>query len=280
MVTNGLNNYKIVYQEKNNDSLYFGVEFEENDILDYVKTTVKEKYFSVESTNEIIQDHEENWIEFGLDSTGFSVNNLSDIFTSNLKPKDWKIGETLAKCFLEEERNAKFYYDNIDDARNINANIQGADIVGFHNHGKSSIMFLFGEVKTSSSDKYPPNVVYGKSGLEGQLTDLIEEKEVVNNLIRTIAIKTTNLNINNELKKNYFRALKYFLETDKCGYKIVGILIRDVNPNKMDLEKRFKKLNSIIKKKMVLELIGCYLPFSIKSLEQIIMDDGENPDGS
>jgi len=114
---------------------------------------------------------------------------------------------------------------------------------------------LFCEVKTSSDINYPPQVVYGKTGLQHQLEEIIEN---YNNKLHTI-IRYIACRLSNTSQWGLFQeAFHTFSKTQK--YSIIGCLIRDVSPNINDLINRGKKLAMSKKTEQNLSLISVYLP--------------------
>src|SRR5690625_7937519 len=87
---------------------------------------------------------------------------------------DWAAGEALAEVGLESHRDIDLTRNKERDKRNPFASLIGADIVGFQRDGDSYRLAL-GEVKCSSEANWPPQVMYGRSGMIHQLENLANE---------------------------------------------------------------------------------------------------------
>ena len=70
----------------------------------------------------------------------------------------WRVGESLAECFLEDHEGASFPHPYSRDQRNPLASPAGPDLAGYCADGGETV-FLFGEVKTTGDKSRPPSVV-------------------------------------------------------------------------------------------------------------------------
>src|SRR5690606_14251296 len=132
---------------------------------------------------------------------------------------EWRIGEYLAECLLEDKYNAKFYYNSSRDSKNPNANETGADLVGLVQINED-VCFLFGEVKTSNDKRCPPNVVYGKSGMIYQLETLRDNVQKRNDLVKCIWGKAVLMK--GEFKDYCSKALVTYQKSNKNKVKLIG----------------------------------------------------------
>ena len=96
---------------------YSGVSFKNhhNKFSTFMTTKVKQKYFDIEGTSEIIEGFDD------ILSAGFSRENLEKVFTSNKEVTDWKVGESFAECYLEENPDIRIHYDFSRDLKNPNS---------------------------------------------------------------------------------------------------------------------------------------------------------------
>ncbi len=92
-----------------------------------------------------------------LKTTGFDLGGLLDQIEDSPRAKDWEIGEAFAEVALEDRYEAMFPWPTGFDKRNRNASLSGADLVGLQR--RATPRFLFGQVKSSSEDRTPPQVV-------------------------------------------------------------------------------------------------------------------------
>ena len=152
----------------------------------------------------------------GLLETGFSQsdNLLADIQAlEKAEPEDlrtWRIGEALAEVVLEENFQYRFRWNERRDARNPKGNKTGADLVGFI-ESEGSVLFLFGEVKTSSETaNRPPQVMTNEVGIENQLKDLYNDKNKRQILITYLKSKTRDLPDFHPFKVDYNLALRSY----------------------------------------------------------------------
>ena len=206
----------------------------------------------------------------GLNSTGMTKDYLEEFLSSNeIEPLDWAVGEALAEAYLIQQHNILFPWNMEREKRNIHASTAGADIVGFvEKNGDFS--FVFGEVKTSSETKYPPQVVTGRSGLYHQLDELAHDLSKIYQLLKWLhpRVKTSSfVNAYNQACTNFF----------KSKYKSIilfGILIRDTPPNIKDLSSRGQKLRECLTSPTQCHLIALHLPFNVEDLVKQVKSGG------
>jgi len=227
---------------------YTGLLFMTDDFKDYLHNRVKKQFFDTQWTQQLVGEGQE------IEETGFSPDNLFKIFESQAVPDTWRIGETLAECVLEDYKNHKFYYASSRDQKNPNSSQTGADLVGICDM-EDNKYFVFGEVKTSSDQRIPPNVFYGDKGMSQQLENLKLKARKRHALVRWFWSKA--INAGGEFKKNCKKALVSYTDSNK-KVKLIGVLVRDTSPNKKDLCARAKALNHDIPAEMKIELLAIY----------------------
>lgn len=260
--------YKISYSEKMRDYCgYCGYEFKEPYIADRFHYEIKDKLFDISGTEELVKEFKD------IPSTGFEKDALLEIFRieGDLEIKPWRIGEAFAEFFLENEFGARFHYDHIRDAKNINSYQQGADLVGFIDAGKDTV-FLFGEVKTSEDPNSPPSVLYGRTGLTNQLENLKNNERLKNNLIRYIGFKVKYLPPEDIFRKDYDRSLKTYRINNKKVY-LFGVLIRDTSPNEMDLKSRYESVINDLVESTSLKFVALYFPIKMNKWIALITNE-------
>lgn len=250
----------IVYETKNTNSRYEGVRFNMYHTKKYLKTKVSKKYYDEEGTQKLIDFT-------SIQETGFSTTDLEKIFSVKPVPKNWKIGECLAECYLEDDNQIRIPYESSRDAKNPNGNLHGADIVGFSElEGKT--VFVFGEVKTSSDPNAPPSVMNGKSGMNCQLENIMNDDDTKELLIRWLCFKV--MDKDDSFQKDFKNAFVTYYNSKKKKLKLVGILIRDVEPSRNDLKSRYEKFTQKLNSEMFLNLTAIYIPIPIKNLKNYI----------
>jgi hypothetical protein len=247
---------------ENNKRGYHSIFLEDDDIIDRLTGSVFDNLLDIEIQEARIDELT------GLLDTGFSSENLlADIRAlENAVPEDlrnWRIGEALAEIILEEEFHCRFHWNELRDARNPKGNKTGADLVGFI-EVDGNVLFLFGEVKTSSETNIrPPQVMTNADGIEEQLKDLYTDRNKRQILITYLKSKTISLPADNLFKINYDLAIKSYYKMD-C-YQLIGVLVRDVEPNKKDISISYEKIKTTIIDPIGLKLIALYI--SIKKEE-------------
>lgn len=246
---------------------YEGVSYSVSEIQDIFPSQIKGKLLDTEGTDEL----SENLIdEFNdLKSTDFDTSYLVDILKlddiiDNHQP--WRIGEAFAEYYIETNLPVKFYYNELRDARNVFGNKTGADLLGFIKINGENI-FLFGEVKTSSETKSPPNVLQGRHGMIDQLKNLSENKSNTRQLVRNFGFKVKDLDNNNPFRIDYISALKNYSFNK---FQLIGILVRDTEPSKNDLRARFKNLSKHITSEIGLNLTALYIPVKMEEWNKYI----------
>lgn len=261
----------LIYDKTSGVNRYSGHSFETKDVRDYLSNRVKQRYFDVEGMNEAIDEFN------SVAETGFEVEVFHDIATRRRSVIDWKVGETLAECYLEDKCRVRFYYNAIRDLRNPDSNPAGADLVGFVEIDQNETLFLFGEVKTSDDKNHPPNVVYGRTGMTYQLEKLKNDSNERSNHIQWMMHKAKVLDERNPFKKDFKKALRLYLKSGCTKVKLTGVLIRDTDPHEKDLSSRYEALLKDLHDNMQLELLALYVPVPISDFT-ILCSGGEEND--
>ncbi len=162
------------------------------------------------------------------------------------KVRDWQVGEGFAEAYLTAHFSCFFPWSNNRDLKNPNSILTGADMVGFHQG-----QFAFGEVKTSTEQKYPPQVTSKKGyGLNAQLKKLCH-----NHYGRWILVQYLFYRVKSTTK--YQEAGKAYLKDDKNFY-VFGVLVRDVEPKINDWDYLKKHLE--VHGRNRVSLVALYLP--------------------
>jgi len=258
---------EIAYENTNERSAYQGVILKEG-FDGYLSSRVKARFYDIEGTEVLIEEFRD------IPSTGFEERLLIDIFSISPPVDDWKIGEALAECYLEDFEKVRFYYPSSRDAKNPKANLQGADLVGLVEVDEETTIFLFGEVKTSSDKNSPPQIMYGRSGMIDQLRNIKNNPDLQKTLIKWLGFKVIPLADNDPFREDYQKALKVYLkEGAEHKYFLIGILIRDTEPKDTDLKSRYESLKSELSNEARLKLVALYIPISIKDMKDYITNN-------
>lgn len=225
----------------------------------YMGSRVKNRLLDAEGTADLISHYD------SIATTGFSENQLKDVFAQNLPSEPWKVGEALAECFLEDIGDISFPWNGCRDQKIDNASLPGADLVGFKGENENA-RFLFGEVKTSEDRaNHPPNVMYGRKGMTKQLETLKTSVESRRLLVRWFAFRSKN----SSWESDYNVALTAYISSDECVY-LQGVLVRDCEPDIKDLESRGWALNNSKPADMGIGLYGIYCSCGIADFAALV----------
>ncbi len=197
----------------------------------------------------------------GLATTAFASDRLQAALNVKPEPQDWQVGEALAEAYLVDHCDCEFPWPHGRDLRNPKASAAGADLVGFQAHaGKTRL--AFGEVKTSEEEKWPPQVMTSRHGLEKQLELLRDSTTIKDHLMIYLAMRA----VNTSWKAKYQQAAARYLHNPQ-DVALFGFLVRDVIPKPEDLKERGKKLATGCPTGTSIELRALYLsPKSIPTL--------------
>ena len=164
------------------------------------------------------------------------VDKLLPASPSNAEP--WRVGESLAECFLEDYENARFPYPYRRDAKSERASHAGPDLAGYSlgSPGGADAMFLFGETKTSGEARHPPR---GAGRLAGQLEDLCSQ-DIRRPLVLRLSFKAAEQS-DPQLKALHRTSASSYLAG---RFRLVGVLIRDLAADRKDLEAAFDRVKA------------------------------------
>jgi len=253
---------------------YHGISLNEAELTQTLRCSV------FESLIDITVQHERLTELTGLLETGFSQseNLLADIQAlENAEPedlRDWRIGEALAEVVLEENFQCRFHWNELRDTRNPKVNKTGADLVGFI-ESEGNILFLFGEVKTSSETaNRPPQVMTNADGIENQLKNLYNDRNKRQILITYLKSKTIELPDSHPFKVDYDLALRSYYAISQ-SYQLIGLLVRDVDADHKDISISYNRIKSSILNPIGLKLIALYTSIKKSNWRSIITSNIE-----
>lgn len=203
--------------------------------------------------------------------TGFKASktlliDIQALTDTKVNVRDFRIGEALAEVILTENFRCRFYWNELRDTRNPEGNKAGADLVGFIEI-ENEVLFLFGEVKTSSEQKHPPQVMTNPKGMENQIKELYNNQSKRRILISYLCSKLNSVEGN--LKQDFENAKKnYYKENGE--YLLYGVLVRDVEPNEDDLKSSYNELKQHMLDYIGLKLLAIYVPIKKENWLKII----------
>lgn len=241
-------------KDENGKLEYEGVSFLEEEFPVFLKQTISPIYKD--------SDYNAQMKEVAIDMTGFDSENLQAVFESMPKVSNFRIGELVAEQIVESRYNAKFTYNSDRDLKNLNSNNTGADLVGFIEMEDGAVNFLFGEVKTSEDIAVPPGVMYGQKGMIDQLAELGTSTDKLKSLVRWIFIKCSS--DKDLLVQRYIKEAMKSYAKDRASVQLIGVLVRDTNPDEMDLKNRYVDLKKRINGRHNVQLLAVYSNYQMK----------------
>ena len=206
----------------------------------------------------------------GLATTDMATEQVERLLRSVPDPKGWEIGEVLAECLLREDSGHGMHWpwNAVRDRRTPRASLPGADLVGFCRLD-GAVWFTFGEVKTSSEVQAPPNVMSGSSGMRWQLQGSAKRLDIQRTLLQWLHTRCSH----EPHRSMYEEAVRRFLESQGKMLLIVGVLIRDTQPDEADLQGRGKTLASTLPAPTRVELFAWYLPVPVAQWPALLREE-------
>ena len=203
----------------------------------------------------------------GMAATGMATEYVERLLRSVPDEKSWAVGEALAECVLADDgtREICWPWNIVRDRRTPRASLPGADLVGFCKED-DSVLLLFGEVKTSSDANTPPNVMNGSGGMEWQLKDEATRLEVQLALLKWLHSRCES----DKHLALYQAAVNRYVQSLGKEILLVGILLRDTEPNELDVTARAKALAQSLGSPTRIEVTAWYLPVPIKDWPALV----------
>jgi hypothetical protein len=216
--------------------------------------------------------------KFELDSllasiatTDFEQQGVKELLGDSVSQEDWLVGEALAEAYVVYEGKCTFPWPSSRDLKNPAGSPPGADLTGFQELDCAELpyRFAFGEVKTSDEEKWPPQVMYGRStGLKKQLEDLRNSRPTKHALVRYLGFHALNASWFDMFKS----AVKRYLQSGTEDIAIFGVMVRDVEPKELDLAHRAVAMADDCPATTSIRLYALYLPLkSIKTLASKVL---------
>ncbi len=253
---------------------YHGISMDERLSHFYLRGRVKDN----------LLDREERQITLNTlnaleEETGFNVNeeliaDIQALENEQMELSPFRVGEAFAEVILEEEFVCRFHWNENRDTRNPKGNKTGADLVGFI-EVDGQVLFLFGEVKTSSeTTNRPPQVMTSKDGMERQLKDLYVDRDKRIILISYLQNKMRHFPEGHPFQADFKVSLRNYYSSN-CQFQLIGVLVRDVEVDHRDLSLSFNRLSQIILEPNGIKLLALYLPIRKEEWEAIINEPVE-----
>lgn len=238
---------------------YHGISPDEQGCHDHLKGLVKDNLLDrAEWKDSLIR------LKALRDETGFTASDelLADIQAlenQEVETQLFRVGEAYAEIMLEQEFMCRFHWNENRDSRNPKGNKTGADLVGFI-EVDDQVLFLFGEVKTSSETvNRPPQVMTSADGIERQLRDLYNDRSKRLILISYLKNKMKHYQEGHPFRRDFENSERAYY-AGVCDYQLIGVLVRDVDPEERDVSLSYGRLRDHILEPKGIKLLAMYLP--------------------
>lgn len=172
---------------------------------------------------------------------------------ANSGPKSYRPGEAISAAYLSAWRNGTLPLPVSRDLRRPTASHAGPDIVGLKSEPDGHYL-VFGEVKTSGQNVYPPSVMWGQAGLLQQLKDLRTDRALRRHLVRDLCFRCTG-----QVRERFIVAVRRHT-AEPTGCRFIEVLVRDVLPDKRDLRHAVSHLGHDCPEWTCVEVVAIYLP--------------------
>ncbi len=253
---------------------YQGFFLEEQECLEHLKGSVKDNLVDREEWQDSI-----NRLRALKDETGFVANDelladLQELENKEVELQQFRVGEAYAEIVLEQEFTCRFHWNENRDTRNPKGNKTGADLVGFI-EVDGQVLFLFGEVKTSSETATrPPQVMTSTHGIENQLRNLYKDRSTRLILISYLKNKMRHYPVDHPFRRDFEASERAYYFGD-CNYQLIGVLVRDVEPDQRDVEPSYARLREQVLEPRGINLVALYLPIQKEEWLGIINEQTE-----
>lgn len=251
---------------------YDGVSFEEAEAGDLLSGKVKDVLLDNPQRQEMLSILQTLQQDTGFQQSPTLLQDIQALHDENVDAQIFRVGEALAEVVLQEHFSCRFYWNELRDARNPKGNKTGADLVGFIEIG-NEVLFLFGEVKTSSETKSPPQVMTNPKGIEQQLKDLYHDPKKRLILISYIQNKIPLVG-NEDFKSDFEKAIRTYYQQNAGKYLLYGVLVRTTEINENDIKPSYEKLKEEILEPIGLKLLAIYVPIAKKAWLNIMNGTG------
>lgn len=207
----------------------------------------------------------------GMATTGMTTEFVENLLRAVPEDKSWAIGEALAECLLadDETREICWPWNLVRDRRTPRASLPGADLVGFCKEGED-VFLLFGEVKTSSDAGTPPRVMNGSGGMAWQLKEEATRLDIQHVLLKWLRARCESA----EHRALYQAAVHRYVRSYGRDILLVGVLLRDTEPDELDVTARAKALARNLGRPTRIEITAWYLPVPIEDWPALLHGGG------
>jgi hypothetical protein len=253
---------------------YQGVALDEQECRSHLQDRVKNNLLDREEWQESLDRLRSLRDETGFEASDGLLTDIQALESGEIEVQQFRIGEAYTEVILEQEFSCRFHWNENRDARNPKGNKTGADLVGFI-EVEGQVLFLFGEVKTSSEIiNRPPQVMTGAKGVERQLRDLYNDRNKRLILISYLKNKMRHFPEGHPFKTDFEASQRaYYSNID--DFHVIGVLVRDIEPDERDISFSFERLREHVLEPRGLNLLAIYLPIPKEDWIEIINEKTE-----
>ena len=237
---------------------YHGITVDESESTKLLKGAVKDNLIDRDQRNELLDSLLTLRADTGFNSKEQLLADIQALENNEVSAQQFRIGEAFAEIILEEHFECRFHWNELRDARNPKGNKTGADLVGFIEID-GQVLFLFGEVKTSSEKSYPPQVMTYEKGMEKQLCDLCDKSYKRRILISYLQNKARMFMEDHPFREDFNASLKAYYSSNG-NYHLTGVLVRDTEPIDKDVSESYLRIKEQILEPTGLKLLALYVP--------------------
>ena len=183
----------VCYQNIESKNRYYkGIEILDEETRTFLCNDIKKNILDSEQKESLSELLKSLPKETGFEMSESLMVDIQSLENDSVNVPSWRIGEAMAEVVLEKGFKCRFHWNELRDARNPKGNKTGADLVGFI-ESEGQVLFLFGEVKTSSeTQNKPPQVMTKSDGIENQLKELYNSREKRLILIQCRLVKNSS----------------------------------------------------------------------------------------
>jgi hypothetical protein len=256
---------KICYSGSNGSASWIGRRVDNADVFRrYVKERVRARVDDDEAGDPFAAELR------GMATTGMATEFVERLLRAVPEDKSWEIGEALAECVLtdDDSREVCWPWNLVRDRRTPRASLPGADLVGFCRQGET-VLLLFGEVKTSSDSRTPPNVMNGSGGMTWQLAEEATRLDVQHVLLKWLRARCNS----QQHLGLYHAAVERYVQSQGKDILLVGILLRDTQADERDVKSRSTALSEKLTCPTRIEITAWYLPVPISNWPKLLREE-------
>lgn len=247
-----------------NDSVkrkYLGISVDTGECRGHMQNGVKDNLIDREEWQDSL-----NRLNALRDETGFTASpellaDIQALENKEIECQQFRVGEAYTEIILEQEFSCRFHWNENRDSRNPKGNKTGADLIGFI-EVEGQVLFLFGEVKTSSEvANRPPQVMTSADGIERQLRDLYNDRAKRLVLISYLKNKMRHYPAGHQFRSDFDSSHRAYY-SGLGDYQLIGVLVRDVEPDERDLRASYQRLQGQILTPKGIKLLALYVPIA------------------